>query len=112
MSGVAEALVQVVSGERLSASAMASVIADIMGRHAQEEQLADPEAKHVLDRARAGRQGALEAIVDQSVELAQTAQRGGYEQADKGAVALCELLEARCLHQQLVQRTFVAQNPR
>ena len=77
---------------------------------AQEKQLRDAEAQHVVNRCRAGREGRLEAMADQHVDLAEATQAGTNQQSRESAVARGEIDDAGRLVDRIVKRPSAAQD--
>ena len=74
-----------------------------MGRRAEEHELAGAEPEDVAQPRRPARQWALEAMVDQGVDLAEAAQGRGAQQAGEGPVAGVHSAQAMVVGQDLVE---------
>ena len=61
-----------------------------MGRRFQEHQLADAEAQEVAHGPGLPRQRFFQAMIDEGIDLAQAAQRGGHQVAGEGPVAIAQ----------------------
>ncbi len=77
-----------------------------VGRGAQEQQLRDAEAQHVVHDGRPRRQRRIEAMGDQRIDLAETAQHRGDQQPGEGAVARRQRRHIDIVLDGVVERTL------
>ena len=81
-----------------------------MRRSAQEQQLGDAEAQDVLYHRRPRRQGRVEAIGDQRIDLAEPAQYRRDQQPRKSAVAHRQDRHVRIVFDGVVEGAFSAEH--
>ena len=79
-------------------------------RRFEEQKLAHTEAQDVLHRPCLGGQRAVQAVIDEGVDLAQAAQRRGHQVAGQGTVAGVQPCQPRMVVDRLVQRPLAAEN--
>jgi hypothetical protein len=81
-----------------------------MGRRPEEKELRDSEAQHVVHHRGARRQGRVEAMRDEGVDLAEPAQHRRDEEAREGAVTGRQSCHLGVVFDRVVERPSAAQN--